>query len=101
VHAVRNPNKIDMGRLIAVSIFTFFIILNIFVVYKDIGTLFPVNMIKATALIHHLLVVCFYALIILVYFLRSSASSTSRSFITNAIAVLTTFAPPALSYLSR
>ena len=101
MHAVRNPNKIDMGRLIAVSIFTFFIILNIFVVYKDIGTLFPVNMIKAAALIHHLLVVCFYALIILVYFLRSSASSTSRSFITNAIAVLTTFAPPALSFLSR
>ena len=100
MHAVGNPNKIDIGRLIAVSIFTFFVILNIFVVYKDIRTLVPVNIIKAAGLIHHVLVVCFYALIILVYFLRSSAVSTSRSFITNTIAVLTTFSPSALSLLS-
>ena len=58
-------------------------------------------MINAVGLIYHLLVVCFYALIILLYFLRSTASSTSRSFVTNTIAVLTTFSPSALSLLSR
>lgn len=98
---VRNANRIDVGRLIAVSIFTFFMTLNIFVVYCDLRVLPPINIIKTLGLIHHLLVVCFYALIILLYFLRGSASSTSRSFVTNTIAVLTTFSPSALSLLSR
>jgi len=57
--------------------------LNILIVYGDISILSPINMTKTLGLIHHLLVVCFYALIILLYFLRSSASSTSRSFVTN------------------
>ncbi len=96
-----NLNKIDIGRLIAVSIFTFFMTLNVLIVHRDISILTPINMTKTLGLIHHLLVVCFYALIILFYFLRSSASSTSRSLLTNTIAVLTTFSPSALSLLSR
>ena len=96
-----NINKIDIGRLIAVSIFTFFMTLNILLVHRDISILSPINMTKTLGLIHHLLVVCFYALIILFYFLRSTASSTSRSFVTNTIAVLTTFSPSALSLLSE
>ena len=94
-------SKIDIGRLIAVSIFAFFMTLNILVLHRDIATLSPISMTKALGLIYHLLVVCFYALIIFFYFLRSSASSTSRSFVTNTIAVLTTFSPSALSLLSR
>jgi len=94
-------SKIDIGRLIAVSIFAFFMTLNILVVHRDIAILSPISMTKALGLIYHLLVVCFYALIIFFYFLRSSASSTSRSFVTNTIAVLTTFSPSALSLLSR
>ncbi len=96
-----NLNKIDIGRLIAVSIFTFFMTLNILFVRRDIGILLPINMTKTLGLIYHLLVVCFYALIILLYFLRSSACSTSRSVLTNAIAVLTTFSPSALALLAR
>jgi protein-S-isoprenylcysteine O-methyltransferase Ste14 len=100
VDAVRKVNRIDVGRLIAVSIFTFFMTLNILLVSKAFRTLLPINMIKAVGLIYHLLVVCFYVLIILLYFLRGSATSTSRSFVTNAIALLTTFSPFALSLLS-
>ncbi len=101
MNAVRNPNKVDIGRLIAVSIFAFFLTLNILVAYRDISILLPINITKTLGLIHHLLVVCFYALIIFLYFLRSSASSRSNSFVTNTVAVLTTFAPSALSLLSK
>ncbi len=97
---VRNVNRIDVGRLIALSIFAFLMTLNIFVVYRDITVLLPINITKIFGLIHHLLVVCFYALIIILYFLRSSATSTSRSFLTNTIAALTTFAPSILSVLT-
>jgi protein-S-isoprenylcysteine O-methyltransferase Ste14 len=98
---VKNLNKIDIDRLIAVSVFTFFMMLNILVIYRDLRVLSPINMTKALGLVHHLLVVFFYGLIVLFYFLRSSASSTSGSFVVNTIAVLTTFAPSALSLLSR
>ncbi len=93
--------KIDVGRLISIPVFTFFMIFNINFVYMDIRTLLPLTNLTVVGLIHHLLLVCFYALIILLYFLRSSACSTSRSVLTNAIAVLTTFSPSALALLAR
>ncbi len=98
---VEKVQKIDVGRLFAVSIFVFFMIPNILVVYRDITSLSPMKMTKPFGLIHHLLVVCFYALIILFYFLRSPAISTSRSLFTNTIAVLATFSPFALPLLGR
>jgi protein-S-isoprenylcysteine O-methyltransferase Ste14 len=100
-HMVKNLNKIDIGRLIALSIFTFFMMLNVLVVYRDLRVLSPINMTKAFELVHHLLIVFFYGLIVILYFLRSSASSSSKSFVANTIAVLTTFAPSALSLLSE
>jgi protein-S-isoprenylcysteine O-methyltransferase Ste14 len=96
-----NLNKIDIGRLIAVSVFTFYMTLSALIGYKEISTLSPMNVAKALGLIYHILVGFFYALIIFLYFLRSSASSTSRSFVTKTIAVLTTFSPSALSLLNK
>ena len=96
-----NLSKIDIGRLIAVSVFTFYMTLSTLIAYRDISILSPINMAKALVLIHHILVAFFYALIIFLYLLRSSPSSTSRSFVTNSIAVLTTFSPSALSLLSK
>ena len=93
--------KIDVGRLIIVPVFAFLMILNILVVYQDLKALLPISTIKATGLIHHLLMVCFYSLIIFLYFLRSQARSTSRSHITNLLAIVATFIPFTLPFLGK
>ena len=92
--------KIDIGRLISIPVFTFFMIFNINFVYRDIRALLPLTTVKTFGLIYHLLLVCFYVLIILLYFLRTPARLTNRSLATNTIAVLTTFTPFVLPFLS-
>ena len=99
--AIGNINKIDVGRLIITPIFAFLMIINILVVYQDLKALLPMSTIKATGLIHHLLMVCFYSLIIFLYFLRSQARSTSRSHVTNLIAIVATFIPFTLPFLGK
>ncbi len=91
----------DVGRLIIVPIFAFLMTINFLVVYQDLKALFPITTIKATGLIHHFLIVCFYSLIIFLYFLRSRAKSTSRSLVTNLIAIVATFIPFTLPFLSK
>lgn len=98
---VMNVRKIDVGRLIVIPISTFLVTLNILTVYKDLRVLFPVDTIKAFTVIYHLLIVCFYALIILLYFLRSQATSTSKSFMTNGIAIMATFIPFTFPFLGK
>ncbi len=85
--------KIDIGRLIVVPIFTFFMILSFSVVWRDAKALFPVSTIKFLVLIHHVLSVCFYALVILLYFMRRPAISTCKSVVTNFIAIIASFGP--------
>ncbi len=94
-------HKIDVGRLIIVPIFAFLMMINVLVVYQDLKVVFPITTIKATGLIHHFLIVCFYSLIILLYFLRSRATSTSRSHVANLIAIVATFIPFTLPLLSK
>lgn len=86
-------NNIDIGRIIAVPIFTLLMWLNIAGFYKKIKFLLPLNPVKSLGLIHHLLIVCFYASVILIYFLRSSSRMTIRSFWAKTIAILITFLP--------
>ncbi len=98
---IRNENKIDMGRLIILPIFVFLMTINILVVCQQVRALLPVTTMKAAGLIHHLLMVCFYSLIIFLYFLRSRAKSTSRSHVTNFIAIVATFIPFTLPFLGE
>lgn len=86
-------NSIDKGRLIAIPLFALLLWINIFVFFNEIKILLPLNPVKSLGLIHHLIVICFYTLVILLYFLRSSASMTTRSFLAKAIAVLATCLP--------
>jgi protein-S-isoprenylcysteine O-methyltransferase Ste14 len=72
-----------------------------YAVYADIRILLPLNTVKLLGTIHHLLIVFFYALIILLYFLRSHARLTNRSLVTNTIAILATFIPFVLPILSK
>lgn len=97
----RNVNKIDIGRLIITPIFTFLMTINAVVVYQDVKALLPISLIKATGLIHHLLIVCFFVLIIFLYFLRSPTKSTSRSHVPNFVAVVASFIPFALPFLGK
>ena len=101
VYTVKNVHKIDVGRLIIVPIFAFLMTINILVVYQDLRGFLPINKIKATGLVHQLFVVCFFCLIIFLYILRSQAKSTSRSHVTNLIAIVATFIPFTLPFLGR
>ena len=90
---VEKTYKIDVGRLIVVPIFAFLLTLSFLILWRDLRALFPINIVKSLLLIHRVLSVCFYALIIFLYFIRSSASSTSRSHVTNFIAIVASFGP--------
>jgi len=91
----------DLGRLIILPVFGLLLVANIAVVYNDIKALMPVNTIKVATLIHHLLLLCFYALLVLLYVIRFSAKSTTRSFVTKTMAVVATFLPFIIPLLSR
>ncbi len=98
---IRDVNKMDVGRLIIIPIFAFLMIINILVVNQDLRNLSPISTVKAAGLIHHVLMVCFYFLIIVLYFLRTPAKSTTRSHVTNLIAIVATFIPFTLPFLSK
>jgi protein-S-isoprenylcysteine O-methyltransferase Ste14 len=91
--------KIDWGRLTVIPTFSFFLTLNFLTVYRDLKGLDPISLIKATGLINHLLIVCFYILLILLYFVRTSAVSTTKAPVTNIIAILAVFLPLTLPLL--
>lgn len=84
---VEKTYKIDVGRLIVVPIFAFLLTLSFLILWRDLRALFPINIVKSLLLIHRVLSVCFYTLVIFLYFIRSSASSTSRSHVINFIAI--------------
>ena len=91
---------IDLGRIIIIPIFAFLFTLHVHNLYKDIKTLFPIQLPKLIDFSHHLVLLIFYGLIILFYFLRSPARSTSRSFVANSVAVATTFIPFFIPFLN-
>jgi len=93
--------NIDWARVVAVPLFTFFMILNVMAIRRALGDFPPVDMLKVAGLTHHLLLTCFYVLVVALYFLRSSAVSTARSWVTKAIALLASLLPFALPILSR
>ena len=82
-----------MGRIIAVPIFIFLMILNVRSVLGHVNGLLPLNTVKTAGFIHDLLLVCFYGLIIILYFLRRPPRSISTSFVTNTIAILAAIIP--------
>ncbi len=97
----RANHKMDLGRLIILPVFGILLVANIAGVYGDAKAIEPVSTIKVATLIHRLLLVCFYALLVFLYFIRSEARSTAKSFITKSIAVIATFLPFAIPMLSR
>jgi protein-S-isoprenylcysteine O-methyltransferase Ste14 len=86
-------SRIDLGRLAAVAVFTFFMVINLLASQKDLKTFFPVDAVKCLVLAHRVLVAAFYVLVIALYFVRDTASATTRSFPARLIAVTASFLP--------
>lgn len=93
--------KIDIGRVIMVPVFAFFVTINLITFYNYIIDLYPINSTKIFRLTHLSLLLCFNVLIIFLYLLRSRAQLSSNSLAANTIAILGTFLPLFLSFLSR
>ncbi len=92
---------IDLGRVVSVPIFAFLMILHTSFVWRDLRDLLPISTPKAVGCVNHVLLVCFYALIVALYLLRDSAISTNRSIVTKFIAVFTVYIPLILPFIGR
>ena len=92
--------RMDAGRMIILPIFSLLLVANMMHVFWDVKALVPVSTIKVATLINNLLLVCYYALLVTLYIIRSSAKSTTRSFLTKTIAVFATFLPFTIPFLS-
>ncbi len=93
MNSTDTSSRIDFGRLAAVAVFSFLMIINFLCVKGEIKTLFPIDRAKALELAHNLLVAGFYVLVIALYFLRGQASATTGSFPAKFIAVFASFVP--------
>ena len=93
--------NIDIGRVIMVPVFAFFVTINLITFYNYIIYLYPINSTKILRVTHLSLLLCFNVLIIFLYLLRSRAQLSSNSLAANTIAILGTFLPLFLAFLSR
>lgn len=93
--------RIDIGRLTIVTIFSLLMVANMIGIYRDSKAVEPLSTIKIATMIHHLLIVCFYGLFVLLYLMRRAARSTTKSLVVKAVAVIATFVPFAIPVLSR
>ena len=97
----QKTHKIDVGRLMIVPLFTLLLVANILAIRGEVNVLVPLSTIKVATLVHRLLIICFYALWVILYIMRSSARATTDSFVAKAIAIVATFIPFAFPVLSR
>lgn len=101
---MQNPHEarpIDFGRLVALAVFTGLMTINFLGIKREIETIYPIDTTKALIFAHDLLVFCFYVLVISLYFLRSSARATTKSFPAKFIAVFASFVPFTIPLLGR
>ncbi len=94
-------HKIDTGRLLIVPVFALILLVNVSQVHADITALQPIDTVKFSQVIHHLLVGAFNMLLIFLYFMRRSAKATSDSYLAKAIAVIASFLPFALPFIGK
>jgi protein-S-isoprenylcysteine O-methyltransferase Ste14 len=95
----QNTYKMDIGRLTILPIFSLLVVANLAGVYADVKALEQVSTIKVATLIHHMLLICFYSLVLFLYFIRSAAKSTTKSLIAKTIALIASFLPFAIPFL--
>lgn len=89
----KTAQKIDFGRIIAVPSFFFLMMFIAQGIFLKARVLWPLNIIKAMDFSHNILIFCFYVLVILLYFLRTSANFTIQSWSPRIIAIMASIAP--------
>lgn len=96
-----NPyaHKMDIGRLVILPVFSSLLFINVFGFCEYVKALEPASTIKVARLIHLMLLLCFYSLVVFLYFMRYTAKSTANSLIAKAIAVIASFLPFAIPFL--
>ncbi len=95
--------KIDIERLVMISICTFFVTNNIYTLIAMIKSFDSVSSssFKMLRISHQTLLLIFNALIIILYFIRHKAQSTCKSWFANSMAFLGTCLPLLLTFLSK
>ncbi len=89
-----SPNsKIDFGRLIVVPLFSMIMVVNMMSIGGDIQALRSATVIAGVRLVHRILILCFYSLVVFLYFLRSAAKSTTQSWSAKTAATVASFLP--------
>ncbi len=91
----------DKGKMVIVPLFGLFMVAQISGLYGEIIAPTSISLIKVATLVHRLLIVCFYALFVLLYLMRSSARATTNSFAAKTIAVIATFMPFSIPAVSQ
>ena len=86
--------KIDLERLILLPVFAFLILVNASGAYSCLmkNSLFS-DVCSTMQILHKGLMVCFYMLIVALFFMRIKPKATSRSFSARALAYAGTFTP--------
>ncbi len=94
-------HKFDTGRLVIVPVAALLLGINILGMQKDMGSLGTINATATATLVHRLLIICFYALWIVLYLVRSSAKATTTSYFAKTIAVIAAFMPFVIPSVSQ
>ena len=92
-------NTIDIERLILVPVFFFLLFINAWGIYAYLTDHSFSDVISILRLVHRGLVTCFYLLVVVLFFTRSQARTTSSSLLARTLAYVGTFLPFALIIL--
>ncbi len=86
-------NKIDLERMILVPVFICLILINTLGAYSYL-TKHPFSDVTSILhVVHKGLIICFYILVVVLFFRRSQARATSRSLLARTLAYAGTFTP--------
>ncbi len=90
-------SRIDLERLILVPVFVFLLAVIVSGTYLHFAKHSSWDMTSTLQLVHRGLVICFYLLVVTLFFRRSHARATSNSVLAKALAYAGTFVPFTLS----
>ena len=97
---VQTAVKIDWGKPVMVIIFGLFVCIHAAQVTRYTANLRQLSSLGAFGLVHHSLILCFYALLVAAYWTRPPAKIASRSPVARLAAVVATILPFALPFVS-
>ncbi len=83
----------DLGKILMIPIFTLLLTASMLGVRGEIASSESFDATRTANLMHHLLLACYYAFLVLLYLIRSKANFTTRSHVAKIVAVASMFLP--------